>query len=73
MASDKQIVAFKIGARARKMANEDCLVEGYEILWTAIAEAKTTGDAEMQSLMERELQRFEQKFVNGAINGDNDE
>ena len=65
MASDKQIIAFKIGARARKMANEDCLIEGYEILWTAIAESKASGDSEMQSLMERELQRFEQKFVNG--------
>ena len=47
--------------------------EGYEILWTAIAESKATGDAEMQSLMERELQRFEDKFVNGTANGDNDE
>jgi hypothetical protein len=65
VASDKQIVAFKIGARARKMANEDCLIEGYEILWTAIAEAKAGGDTEIQSLLERELAKFEQKFVNG--------
>ena len=64
MPSEKQIVAFKIGARARKMANEDCLVEGYEILWTAIAEAKQTRDTEMQALLERELSKFEAKFVN---------
>lgn len=47
------------------MANEDCLVEGYEILWTAIAEAKQSGDAEMQALMERELAKYEDKFVTG--------
>lgn len=63
MASDKQIVAFKIGARARKMANEDCLVEGYEILLGAISEAKDSGDIEMESLLRGELEKYEKKFM----------
>jgi hypothetical protein len=61
--TDKQIIAFKIGARARKMANEDCVIEGYEILQTAIAEAKSTGDSEMLSHLRRELEKYEKKFV----------
>ncbi len=59
MPTDKQIIAFKIGARAKKMAGEDCVVEGYEILYTAIAEAKESGDAEMIALMERQMERYE--------------
>ena len=65
MATDKEIVAFKIGARARKMANEDCLIEGYEILQTAIAEAETIGDEEMAANLRRELEKYERKFVEG--------
>ena len=63
MPTDKQIVAFKLGARARKMANEDCLIEGYEILQTAIAEAQDTADSEMADLLKRELEKYERKFV----------
>ena len=61
--SDKQIIAFKIGARARKMANEDCVIEGYEILQTAIAEAQSTGDEEILHHLKREMEKYEQKFV----------
>ena len=63
MPTDKQIIAFKIGARARKMANEDCIIEGYEILQTAIAEAKFTGDSEILSHLECELEKYQKKFV----------
>ena len=38
----KEMRAFKIGARARKFALEDCAIEGYEVLLTAIAEARDT-------------------------------
>jgi len=62
MPSDKQVVAFKIGARARKMANEDCLIEGYEILYTGIREASNSGDSEMESLMRAELAKYDKKF-----------
>ncbi len=64
MPTDKQIIAFKIAARARKMANEDCVVEGYEILMTAIAEANAMGDSEMLSSLQKEMERFEGKFMN---------
>ncbi len=65
MPTAKQIVAFKIGARARKMANEDCLIEGYEILYTAIQEAHSSGDAEMEALLRAELEKYEKRFVPG--------
>jgi hypothetical protein len=55
----KQIVAFKIGARARKLAREECIVEGYELLATALAEAHREGDSEMEAHLRRELERFE--------------
>lgn len=63
MPTDKEIVAFKIGARARKMANEDCVVEGYEILLGAIQETTDAGDSEMESLLRRELQKYEAKYL----------
>jgi hypothetical protein len=63
MPTDKQIIAFKIGARARKMAEEDCIVEGYEILSTALAESKSQGDLEMIAALEREMTRYEGKFL----------
>jgi len=63
MPTDKQIIAFKIGARARKMATEDCVVEGFEILSTAIAESRASADSEMLALLEREMERYEGKFL----------
>lgn len=62
MPSDRQIVAFKIGARARKLATEDCMVEGFEMLLTAKAEADMA-DTELAELLQRELDRFEQRFM----------
>jgi hypothetical protein len=61
MASAKQLIAFKIGARARKLAGEDCVIEGYEMLFTAIAESKELGDAELLLLLERELEKYESR------------
>lgn len=61
MASPKQLIAFKIGARARKLAGEDCVVEGYEMLFTAIAEAKESGDSELHALLEKELEKYESR------------
>jgi hypothetical protein len=63
VASSKQLIAFKIGARARKLAGEDCVIEGYEMLFTAIAEAKEAGDAELLPLLERELEKYEQRIA----------
>lgn len=63
MPTDKQIVAFKIGARARKFAGEDCMIEGYELLYTALAEAKETGDEEMHALLEKELAKYETRVA----------
>ena len=59
MASDKQIVAFKLGARARKLAQEDCLVEAYELLYTAMAEAESSGDTEMLHSLRLQLEKLE--------------
>ena len=63
MPTDKEIVAFKIGARARKFANEECVIEGYEILYTAIAEARASGDTEMHALLQKELAKYEKRVA----------
>ena len=63
MASEKQLIAFKIGARARKLAGEDCVIEGYEMLFTAIAEAKQMDDAALHALLERELEKYETRVA----------
>jgi hypothetical protein len=63
MPTDKELIAFKIGARARKMANEDCVVEGYEILYTAIDEVNRSGDTEMEKSLRRELEKFEKRLA----------
>ena len=63
MPSDKQLIAFKIGARARKLAGEDCVVEGYEMLFTAVAEARDSGDTELHALLEREVEKYEKRVA----------
>lgn len=60
--SAKQMVAFKLGARARKFALEDCPIEGYEVLYTAIAEAKES-DAELHALLLVELDKYEKRLA----------
>ena len=59
--STTQMIAFKIGARARKFALEGCSIEGYEILYTAIAEAKET-DPELHALLQTELVKYEKRL-----------
>ncbi len=56
--SAKELRAFKIGARARKFATEECVIEGYELLYTAIAEAKSA-DPALHTLLLHELERYE--------------
>jgi len=60
MPTDKQLIAFKIGARARKLANEDCVIEGYEMLLTAISEAAES-DTELHALLKKELDKYEKR------------
>jgi hypothetical protein len=61
--SDKEIIAYKIGARARKFLGEDCPIEGYEVLFGALAEVKASGDVEMQALLEREIDKYEERVT----------
>ena len=56
----KETRAFKIGARARKFALEGCIIEGYEILYTALAESKTD-DPELHSLLTEEYKKYERR------------
>jgi len=56
------MIAFKIGARARKFVTEGCLIEGYEILYTALAEAKET-DPELYAFLQTELEKFERRVA----------
>ena len=57
----REMRAFKIGARARKFALEDCAIEGYEVLLTALAEAKET-DPELYPLLQAELVKYERRL-----------
>lgn len=58
----KQMIAFKIGARARKFVMEGCPIEGYEMLYTAVAEAKGT-DPDLYPLLQAELEKFEARLA----------
>ena len=58
----KEMRAYKIGARARKFALEGCIIEGYEILYTAIAESKAT-DPELHGILVIELEKFERRVA----------
>lgn len=58
----KQMVAFKIGARARKFAMEGCPIEGYEMLMTAIEEAAAI-DPELHGLLTVEMEKYERRLL----------
>lgn len=58
----KETRAFKIGARARKFALEGCVIEGYEILYTALAEA-AEADQELHTLLTVELEKYERRVA----------
>ncbi len=57
-----EMVAFKIGARARKFLLEGCPVEGYEILLTALAESKAS-DQRLHELLKVEMSKFEKRLA----------
>lgn len=58
----KEMRAYKIGARARKFALEGCVIEGYEILYTALAESKTD-DPELHALLTVEFEKYERRVT----------
>src|SRR5437660_7687667 len=58
----KEMRAFKIGARARKFAAEGCPIEGYEILYTALAESKQE-DPELHTLLVSEMEKYEKRLA----------
>ena len=58
----KEMVAFKIGARARKFLLEGCPVEGYEVLLTALAESEKS-DPPLHSLLTIEMAKFEKRLA----------
>jgi hypothetical protein len=55
------MIAFKIGARARKFAAEGCPIEGYDLLYGALSEAKQT-NAALHSLLAAELEKYEARL-----------
>ena len=61
MPTDKEVIAFKIGARARKFLNEDCSIEGFEVLLTALNETADGRDTELHALLEREMEKYEKR------------
>ncbi len=63
------MVAFKIGARARKFLLEGCPVEGYEILLTAVAEAERS-DPPLHVLLQEEMTKFEKRLAAADIEED---
>ena len=58
----KELVAFKIGARARKFLIEGCPVEGYEVLLTALAESEVN-DPPLHALLVVEMTKFEKRLA----------
>jgi hypothetical protein len=60
--SNKQLIAFKIGARARKFAVEGCPIEGYDYLYGCLTEAQTS-DTELHALLLEELTKFEKRMA----------
>lgn len=67
----KEMIAYKIGARARKFVMEDCPIEGYEVLLTALAETKVS-DSELHKLLTVEMEKFERRVAAYELAEDND-
>ena len=65
--SAKEMIAFKIGARARKFVMEGCPVEGYEVLLTALAEAEQS-DPQLHVLLRVEMDKFEKRLSANRTN-----
>jgi hypothetical protein len=60
--SSKQMIAFKIGARARKFAVEGCPIEGYDYLYGCLADAQAN-DQELHTLLLAEVTKFEKRIA----------
>lgn len=58
----KQMIAFKIGARARKFAVEGCPIEGYDYLYGCLADAKAR-DEELYALLQTEAEKFDKRMA----------
>lgn len=58
----KELVAFKIGARARKFLIEGCTIEGFEVLLTALAESEVN-DPPLHALLVVEMTKFEKRVA----------
>ena len=65
----KEMVAFKLGARARKFLLEGCPVEGYEILLTTLSESETA-DPELHALLVVEMAKFERRLEQANCDGE---
>lgn len=59
----KQIYALKVFAQARKMANDGCLVEAYEIWEYHKSLAWNEGDDELLVCLREQEARFDTKFL----------
>lgn len=60
--SGKQMIAFKIGARARKFALEGCPIEGYEYLYGCLAEAQQV-DPDLADLLRIEVEKLDRRIA----------
>lgn len=58
----RQMIAFKIGARARKFAVEGCPIEGYDYLYGCLADAREN-DPELYALLLIEREKFDQRLA----------
>ena len=70
----KEMIAFKVGARARKFMLEDCVIEGYEVLLTSLSETKET-DPELHALLQTEMAKYEKRvarYENDEIDAENE-
>jgi hypothetical protein len=56
------MIAFKIGARARKFAVEGCPIEGYDYLYGCLADARAN-DPELCALLEVEAEKYEARVA----------
>jgi len=62
MPTYKEMVAFKIGARARKFALEGCPMEGYDLLYAYLENARTS-DPALHELLQKELEKYEARLA----------
>lgn len=59
--SSRQMMAFKIGARARKFALEECPIEGYDYLYACLEDARAS-DPELYALLTVEVEKFSRRM-----------